>query len=299
MGSAMPVCCFPARGFALVCAAVLFLPGVARSAEPAPAPANQPAAPADDPVVARVNGVELHRSDILALQRGLTPQAQKLPFDQVYPMLLDRLVDAELLTEAGRKDNLAQDPEVKGELARLEDRLIQRVYVERLLAAGETEARLKARYEQLIKEKPPQEEVHARHILVATEQEALAIIAQLDKGADFAELAKKNSKDPGTDSGGGDLGYFTKDEMVPAFAEAAFALPVGSYTKKPVKTEFGWHIIKVEDRRTAKPPTFEQAHDQIVRLVAGEILTEKLKALRGAAKIETYGPDGKPPPPSK
>jgi len=294
----MPSCRSIARGFALACAAVFGLAGAARAAEPAATLATPAAAPADDPVVARVNGVELHRSDVEAARRGLTPQAQKLPFDQLYPALLQRLVDAELLLEAGRKDHLADDPEVKKRLAQLENRLIEQVYVERLIAAGETEEHLKARYEAFVKQQPPREEVHARHILVATEAEAVSIIAELDKGADFATLAKKYSKDPGTDSGG-DLGYFTREEMVPAFAEAAFALPVGSYTKKPVKTEFGWHIIKVEDHRIAKPPTFEEAHDQLVSLLANEIVNEKIQALRASAKIETFGPDGKPLPEEK
>lgn len=248
--------------------------------------------------MARVNGAALRRSDLEAAQRALTPQAQKLPFDKVYPVLLQRLVNGELLIEAGRTDHLAQDPDVQKRLARLEDRVIQQVYVERLIAAGETGERLKARYETYIKETPPREEVRARHILVATEAEAVSVIAELDKGADFAALAKQYSKDPGTDSSG-DLGYFTREEMVPAFAEAAFALPVGSYSKTPVKTEFGWHVIKVEDHRVAKPPTFEEAHDQIANLVANEIVNEKIQALRGTAKIETFGPDGQPLPAGK
>jgi peptidyl-prolyl cis-trans isomerase C len=278
--------------------------GPARADEAAPHhPALGAAAPRatpapDDPVVARVNGAELHRSDIEAAQRALTPQAQKLPIDKVYPVLLQRLVDGELLIEAGRGDRLAQDPEVQKRLARLEDRVIQQVYVERLIAAGESDERLRARYETFVKETPPREEVHARHILVGSEAEAVAVIADLDKGGDFAALAKKYSKDPGTDAGG-DLGYFTREEMVPAFAEAAFALPVGGYSKTPVKTEFGWHVIKVEDRRVAKPPSFEAAHDQIANLLANEIVNDRIQALRGAAKIETFGPDGQPLPAGK
>jgi peptidyl-prolyl cis-trans isomerase C len=287
----------------MVCAAagVFGICGPARADEAAPhhpaVGAAPPAAAAPsspgDPVVARVNGAELHRSDIEAAQRALTPQAQQLAFDKVYPVLLQRLVDGELLIEAGRGDRLAQDPEVQKRLARLEDRVIQQVYVERLIAAGESDERLRARYETFVKETPPREEVHARHILVGSEAEAVAVIAELDKGGDFAALAKKYSKDPGTDSGG-DLGYFTREEMVPAFAEAAFALPVGGYSKTPVKTEFGWHAIKIEDRRMAKPPSFEAAHDQIANLLANEIVNERLQALRSVAKIETFGPDGQP-----
>ncbi len=174
-----------------------------------------------------------------------------------------------------------------------QDRLIQQAYVERAIKAAETEDRLKARYQTLLKEKPAREEVHASHILVKTEDEAKSVIAELDKGADFAALAKKYSTDPGGASGG-DLGYFGRDDMVPEFAAAAFALPVGKYTKTPVKTQFGWHVIKVEDRRAGKPPTFDEARDELNRLIAHDVLEVKLNELRGAAKIETFGLDGKP-----
>ncbi|MBV9860303.1 MAG: peptidylprolyl isomerase [Alphaproteobacteria bacterium] len=256
-------------------------------------PSPTPGAPSEDTVVARVNGIELHRSDLEAARRGLPPEAQKLPFEQVYPVLLDRMINGELLIDAGRKAHLENDPEVKRRLVRYEDRLIQEAYIDRLVTDAATEERLRARYQAFLRERPAQEQVHARHILVPTEAEAKTVIAELDKGADFAALAKKYSKDPGTDSGG-DLGYFTKDEMVPAFAQAAFALPVGGYTKTPVKTEFGWHVIKVEDRRMAQPPSFEEAHDELVNQVANEVLAERVKQLRAEAKIEAFGPDGKP-----
>jgi peptidyl-prolyl cis-trans isomerase C len=249
-------------------------------------------------VVARVDGVELHFADVEAAQQSLPAQAQKLPLDSIYPILLDRLVDATLITEAGRKDHLDQNPEVQRRLRQFQDRLIQQAYIERAVKAAATEDRLKARYQTLLKEKPAHEEVHASHILVKTEAEAKSVIAELDKGADFAALAKKYSTDPGGASGG-DLGYFGRDDMVPEFAAAAFALPVGKYTEKPVKTEFGWHVIKVEDRRNGKPPSFEEARDELDRLIAHDVVEAKLKELRGGAKIETYGLDGKPMAPEK
>jgi peptidyl-prolyl cis-trans isomerase C len=120
----------------------------------------------------------------------------------------------------------------------------------------------------------------------------------LDKGADFAELAKKHSTDPGGKSGG-DLGYFGRDDMVKEFTDAAFALPAGQYTKAPVKTEFGWHVIEVEDHRVSTPPSFEEARQEVTQLVAHDAVDAKLKELRGSAKIETYGLDGKPLPTAK
>ena len=244
-------------------------------------------------MVARVDGVDLHFTDLEAAQQNLPPQAQKLPLDSIYPILLDRLVDSALITEAGRKEHLDQDPDVQHRLRLYQDRLIQQAYLDRMLKSAGSDDRLKARYQTLLKEKPAREEVHARHILVKTEAEAKSVIAELDKGADFATLAAKYSTDRGSGSGG-DLGYFGRDDMVPAFAEAAFALAPGKYTETPVKTEFGWHVIKVEDRRVGKPPSFDEAREEVTRLVARDLIEAKLQELRSAAKIETFGIDGKP-----
>jgi peptidyl-prolyl cis-trans isomerase C len=240
-----------------------------------------------------VDGTELHLSDLEAAQQSLPPQAQKMPLAQIYPMLLDRMVDGMLITEAGRKAHLDQDPEVQLRLRRYEDRLIQEAYLNKAIKDAETEDQLKARYETFVKEKGGHEEVHARHILVKSEAEANAIIAELDKGADFAELAKQYSTDPGGKSGG-DLGYFGRDEMIKEFTDAAFALPPGQYTKTPVKTEFGWHVIKVEDHRVSTPPSFDEARQEVSKMVARDVVDAKLKELRSTAKVETYGLDGQP-----
>jgi len=291
----------PALG--LVCAAGLAGGHVVMAADqpPAPATANAPAPgplPPPNTVVARVDGTELHLADVEAAQQNLPPQAQKLPLEQIYPMLLDRLVDGALITEAGRKEHLEQDSELQVRLKRYEDRLIQEAYLNQAIKAAETEGQLKARYQSFAKDKAGQEEVHAQHILVKTEDEAKSVIAELDKGADFGELAKKYSTDPSARSGG-DLGYFGHDDMVPAFADTAFALAKGQYSKTPVKTEFGWHVIKVEDRRAGKPPSFEEAREQLSRDLAHEIIDAKLQELRSAAKIEEFGLDGKPLPATK
>jgi peptidyl-prolyl cis-trans isomerase C len=268
---------------------------------PSPNPGANPGAPASSPlppgntVVARVDGTELHLSDVEAAQQNLPAQAQKLPLEQIYPMLLERMVDGMLVTEAGRKDHLDQDPDVQHRLKRYQDRLVQEAYLNRVVKGAETEDRLNARYQTFVKEKAGHEEVHARHILVKTEDEAKALIAELDKGADFAALAKKYSTDPGAASGG-DLGYFGHDDMVKEFADAAFALPAGQYTKTPVKTEFGWHVIEVEDHRVSTPPSLEEARQEVSQLVARDAVDSRLKELRGTAKIETFGLDGKPLP---
>ncbi|HZS82645.1 MAG TPA: peptidylprolyl isomerase [Stellaceae bacterium] len=261
----------------------------------AAAPGLALAASADDPVVARVDGAELHKSDVEAARRALPPAAQKLPLEQIYPKLLDQLVSGMLITEEGRKAKLADDPEVKQRLAQLSNRVIQQVYIERVIKAAATDEKLRQRYEEDLKTHPPKEEVSARHILVASEDEAKAIIAELDKGADFATLAKAKSTDSSKETGG-DLGYFSKDEMLPEFAEAAFKLKKGEYTKTPVHTQFGWHVIKVDDRREAAPPSFEDSKEALTDEIAGEAIGEKLKALRSKAKIETFALDGSPMP---
>jgi peptidyl-prolyl cis-trans isomerase C len=292
-----------ASALGLVCAAGLAAGDAVMAADPrptlpAPGASEAQALPPGDTVVARVDGAELRLSDVEAAQQNLPPQAKKLPLEQIYPVLLDRLVDGMLITEAGRKEHLDQDPDVQSRLKQYEDRLIQEAYINRVVKPAETEDRLRTRYETFLKEKPAQDQVHARHILVKTETEAKSVIAELDKGADFTALAKKYSTDPGAESGG-DLGYFKHDDMVKEFADAAFALSPGQYTKTPVKTEFGWHVIKVEDRRAGKPPSFEEAREQLSRDVAHEIIDAKLHDLRDTAKIEEFGLDGKPLPATK
>ena len=266
-------------------------------AAPAWAQAAKPAKPAaaDDPIVARVNGTELHRSDVLEALHGLPPQVQQQPLDKLYPALLGRMVDTVLVSQAGRKSKLQEDPEVKKRMALLQDQVIADAYVQRLLVKSVTDQKLHARYDQYIKGAPSREEVNARHILVATEDEAKAVIAELNKGADFAKLAQEKTTDPAGKTSGGDLGYFTKDEMVPEFADAAFKLKPGEITETPVHTQFGWHVIKVVDRRPAKPPTFDQMKQQLADEVSRSIVGDKVKELRTAAKIEVYNLDGSKP----
>jgi len=262
-----------------------------------PAVAQTPAAGAapQDPVVARVNGTEIRRSEVLAARQMLPAQVQQIPFEQVYPQLLDNLVTNLLAAQAGRKQKLADDPEVKKRLQWAQDQIIEDVYLTRYIRAALTAEKIKARYDQFLTEQKPQDQVNARHILVKTEDEAKAVIADLKNGGDFAAIAKEKSNDPGTKATGGDLGWFTKDEMVPEFAEAAFKLQKGQYTETPIKTQFGYHVILLADRRTAPPPSMEEARPQVVGLLQRELLDQKVKELRTGAKIETFNLDGSKP----
>ena len=236
-------------------------PALAQKApSPTPAPAAKKEAPgkdapaAADPVIARVNGAVIHRSDLDALRANLPPQVAQQDPNQLYPKLLDQLIALDLAAEAARKAKVQDQPHVKQMLAFNENELLANAYLADLARKDVTEAKLKERYDQYIKTSAPHEEVHARHILVPTEEEAKQIIDQLKKGADFAKLASEKTTDPAGKTSGGDLGYFGEKDMVPEFAQAAFALKPGEFTQTPVKTQFGWHVIKVEDRRQAKPP---------------------------------------------
>jgi peptidyl-prolyl cis-trans isomerase C len=258
----------------------------------AAAAAPAPAAPAGDPVVAHVNNTDVHRSEVIEAMRGLPPQAQQQPLEKIYPYVLDEMVATIVVSQAARKAKVADDPEVKKRLALVQDQVIAQSYIQKLVEKGVTEPMLKTRYDKYLKDAPPRDEVSARHVLLGNEADAKAVIEELKKGGDFAKLAQEKTTDPAGKTSGGDLGYFTKDEMVGEFAEAAFKLKPGEFTQTPVHTQFGWHVIKVEDRRTAKPPTFEQIRPQLFRDASREIVDAKMKELRTAAKIEVFNFDG-------
>ena len=251
-----------------------------------------------DPVVATVDGTPIRRSDVEAVQRTLPAQFQQLPIEVLFPAVVERLIDSKLIANAGRKDKLQDDPEVKKRLAGLEDRVIQEVYLTRRVEAAVSDKAVQERYDQYVKANPPKEEVSARHILVQTEAQAKDVLAELKKGADFAELAKAKSIDPSGKQNGGDLGFFSREEMVPEFSEAAFKLKEGETTQAPVKTQFGWHIIKVEAKRQSTP-SMDEMREQIVSDMQQEVVANEVGKLRADAKIERFGLDGSPLPAQK
>jgi peptidyl-prolyl cis-trans isomerase C len=252
--------------------------------------------PAADPVVARVNGEELHRSDVTRMVAQLPPQVQQMPIEMIYPAVIDQLVSGKLVAAAGYKDKLADSAEVKDEIKRAEERAVQRAFIQKEMKVRITPKALDEAYQTYLKQNPPQEEVKAAHILVEKEDEAKAIIAELAKGGDFAKLAKEKSKDSVAAQQGGDLGYFTKDAMVEPFAKAAFAMAKGEVSKEPVKTQFGFHIIKVEDKRTQPAPTLDEVKPQLEQTLSKDLVTALVEELRAAAKVETFQMDGSPMP---
>lgn len=250
----------------------------------------------DDPVVARIEGEEIKRSDVLSLIGQLPPQVQQMPVQMIFPALLEQVINGKLVAKAGYEADLQDEEEVRERLARAEERIVQEVYLTREVESRITDEGLRQKYQEFLEENPPEEQVRARHILVESEEEAKEVIAEVKGGADFAEVANSRSTGPSS-SQGGDLGYFSKGDMVEPFAEAAFALQPGQITEEPVQTQFGWHVIKVEDRRTPEPPAFEAVADQLRSELSQDIIGEIVDDLRADAEVERFQFDGSPLPP--
>jgi len=251
-----------------------------------------PAASGPDPVVARVNGVDIKQSDLALAEEDLGADVQAASPEAKREHLIAYLADVIMVTQAADKKKLADNPDFKRRLAFLRNKLLMGFELQDETKAALTDEALHQTYNDAVKSMGGQEEVHARHILVENEDDAKSILDQLKGGADFAALAKEKSKDPGA-AEGGDLGYFTKDQMVPEFADVAFKMYPGQLSN-PVKTQFGWHIIKVEDKRTKQPPEFEKVKDQIEAFLARKAQTEFITKLRQSAKIERLDKPAEP-----
>jgi peptidyl-prolyl cis-trans isomerase C len=244
-----------------------------------------------DPVIARVNGVEIHQSDLALAEDEVGSSMPQMGDDQKREYLITYLADIVILSQTAQKQNVGDRPDVKHRIEFERNKVLMETLLQDAGQAAATDDAMHKVYDDAIKQMPPEEEVHARHILVATEDEAKEIEAELKKGADFATLAKAKSKDPGA-ADGGDLGYFTKDQMVPEFSAVAFKLDKGQISD-PVKTQFGWHIIQVEDKRTKPTPTFDEVKGQIQNYVEHKAQAELVENLRKSATIER--PDQPPP----
>ena len=219
--------------------------------------ATGPAFAANTDVVATVDGKAITQADIDMLQELMGDALKRVPEANRRQTMINLLVETQVLADAAEKAGLVDTPEFKHRLAWLRKQALRNEYVRLDVDSKITDAEVKARYDEMVKQLKPEAQIRARHILVKTEAEAKEIIAELNKGADFATLAKAKSTGP-TGPRGGDLGFFGPGRMVPEFDKAAFALKVGEYSKEPVKSQFGWHVIKVEDQRKVDPPTFDE-----------------------------------------
>ena len=237
-----------------------------------------------NPVLAKVNGSEIRQSDMALAEEELGQSLDKMDPATKQENLLAFLIDMKIVSKAAEDKKVEDNDEFKKRLAFARNRLLMDSLLATEGKAATTDEAMKKVYDDAAKQISGEQEVHARHILVETEDEAKAIEEELKKGADFAELAKKKSKDPGA-SDGGDLGFFTKDQMVPEFSAVAFALEPGKISD-PVKSQFGWHIIKVEEKRDRKPPDFAQVKAQIETYVTRKAQADYVAKLRETAKIE-------------
>lgn len=250
-----------------------------------------------NPVVATVNGEQITRVDVFNFMQQLPPNMKQLPIQQIFPLSQEQVINARIIEAKTKGVTLDDDPLVKEQVAAAREQITRNVYLQRQVEKLITDDRLKAAYDEYVKNFPNIEEVHARHILVAEEGKAKDLINQIESGADFAELAKANSTDA-TAQNGGDLGYFSKNDVVPEFAEAAFGTNPGEYTKKPVKTQFGYHVIKVEEKRKRPPAEFEAAKPFLDAQLRRVAFDELIQGWRDQANIQRFDINGKPVEPS-
>ena len=271
--------------FAAMAALLLIVPAVSGCSKNSSSNSSSEApASASDPVIARVNGVNITQGDLTLAEEDVGGEMQAVSPEAKRENLISYLADIIMVTQAAEKKNLADNPDFKRRLAFLRNKLLMGYELQQEAKTALTDEALHQTYDEAARSMAGQEEVRARHILVEGEDEAKAVLEQLKGGADFATLAKEKSKDPGA-AEGGDLGYFTKDQMVPEFADVAFKMYPGQLSN-PVKTQFGWHVIKVEDRRTKQAPEFDKVKDQIEAFLARKAQTDFITKLRQSAKIE-------------
>ncbi len=269
--------------FATIAALLFVLPAASGCSKNS---SSEAPASASDPVIARVNGVDIKQSDLALAEEDVGADMQAASPEAKREHLISYLADIIMVTQAADKKNIADNPDFKRRLAFLRSKLLMGYELQQEAKTALTDEALKQTYDEAVKSMSGEEEVRARHILVEGEDEAKAIIEQLKGGADFAKLAKEKSKDPGA-AEGGDLGYFTKDQMVPEFADVAFKMYPGQLSN-PVKTQFGWHVIKVEDKRIKQPPEFEKVKDQIEAYLARKVQSDFIAKLRQSAKVERF-----------
>ncbi|MEX0347757.1 MAG: peptidylprolyl isomerase [Rhizobiaceae bacterium] len=249
-----------------------------------------PAQTAPEDVLATVNGQPITEADLDLAVNDLEQQLVNVPAERRRAAALSFLVEVHLLATEAEKSGLSDSAAFQRRMDLLRRRALHTGYVEQEVAATLTEEAVRERYDLEVANTSPVNEIKARHILVKTKEEGMSVIGELDGGADFVELAKQKSTGP-SGPNGGDLGYFGPGQMVPPFEEAAFKLDIGAYTKEPVETQFGWHVILVEDKRAQQPPAFEEVREQIRGVLFRETYAKIVSELRGAAQVDISDPE--------
>lgn len=250
------------------------------------------AAPAKNTVVATVNGSKIHLNS-LEQDKNAIPQLRGAKMDQVYPLLRQQAIMSELTLQQARKSDIKNDPKVKKQIAHVTDMILRENYLMKQAEAKVSDKKVRDFYDKSASEFKSEKQIKARHILVRTEDEARAIIKELNSGADFAKLAETKSIAP-EGKNGGELPWLTKNMMVPEFSGAAFAIQTGKISSVPVKTEFGWHVIKVEDAKMTELPSFAKAKDTIRNILLKQETQRIMLGLVRNASIKYYKLDGSP-----
>jgi peptidyl-prolyl cis-trans isomerase C len=246
-----------------------------------------------NPVVAKVDAQPITRVDVFRYIQSMPQNIQQLPPAAVYPMALEQVIDTRLIQNKAEAAGLEEDQEVKTQLSLARQQIVRAVYIQREVDKRISEGQMKSKYDEYVKAMGKVEERHARHILVDTEDKAKQVITKLNSGSEFSALVKEYSAGPSAENGG-DLGWFAKQDMVPAFADAAFATEKGKVDQTPVKTQFGWHVIEVLDTRTRPAPTFDEMKPVIQAELRREVVGDLVKDWRQAATIELFDINGNP-----
>ncbi len=250
---------------------------------------------AADPVVATVDGKNYTYSQVMETKSALPKQYQSAPDDKIFPVLLNQIVDTYLINKAAQASGIADTPDVKKSLEKAKEEIVAQAFLFGKVKDSITDAAVKAKYDEVIKKFPQEKEAHIRHILVDNKETAMAVIKALKNNGDFKKLAQSKSKDS-TAAEGGDLGFLRKSELPQELGEAAFALKAGSYSTEPVKTDFGWHVLMVEEVRDAKPPKFDEVKNELKTLMTQEAIVKIVKELRKGADVKLFDKNGKPMP---
>jgi peptidyl-prolyl cis-trans isomerase C len=244
-----------------------------------------------DQVIGSVDGKLIYLSDLTRATNTLPEQIRKLPFDSLMPVLLDRLVDHAALIMAARRSGLESQPDIQREMQAAADSVLERAWLAKVTPGKVTDAAIQERFNQEYANRPATDQVRARHILVGTEAEAKSVLAELKGGADFSTVARVVSKDPDANLGG-DLGFFRRDQVWPSFADLAFSLQPGQIGPLPIHNEFGWHIVKVEERRLVAPPTLSETREKIRQELTTEAVREAIADARSQLIIHKFNLDG-------
>ncbi|MBT3906347.1 MAG: peptidylprolyl isomerase [Rhodospirillaceae bacterium] len=244
-----------------------------------------------DPVVATVNGEEIRQSHVDTFRESLPAEAKALPPQTLFPMIVNSMVETKLVAAEARRKGMHDNKAFKSRIVRIENELLQAQYMKIFMTENLTEQLMQERYKDLVAKSLNSDEVHARHILLGSEADAKGVIAALDKGGDFVALAKKKSTGP-SGPNGGDLGFFKASDMVGPFSKAAFAMKKGEHSKTAVKTQYGWHVILVVDRRKGAAPGIEESREKIVAEITRDLRTELMKRLSAKADIKILDGSG-------